>query len=42
MEQSFKGQPAYCTYEVMAMTDDGEVENDLLWPWCKCQGQSAA
>lgn len=35
MEQSFKGQPAYRPNEVMAMTDDDEVENDLLWP----QGQ---
>lgn len=42
MEQSFKGQPACRMYEVMAITDDGEVENDLRWPWRRCQGQSAA
>ena len=41
MEQSFEGQPAHCLNEVMAMTDDSEVENDLLWPQCRCQGQSA-
>lgn len=29
MEQSFKGQPAYWRNEVMAMTEDAQVENNL-------------
>lgn len=42
MEQSFEGQNAYCLNEDMAVTDEAEVENDLLWPYCRCQGQSDA
>lgn len=42
IEQSFEDRPALSLDAVMALTDDNRVENDLLWPLSRCQGQSAA